>query len=96
MKRVLGLAVVLLVGACGGGGPGSAELKRACIDSGAFTMDQDPGTVCSCVINGLKKSGADMNYIMNHWERQSGRSFGKSLLPASAPPSIKQSCRAYG
>ena len=99
MKRrnvVLAMSVLILA-SCGQGigGPSDAELKRACIDTESFIGPEPPSQVCDCMVAEIKSRKLDKAYIMEHWEAQAQRRFGKSILPASVDPDVKRKCGGY-
>ena len=94
-------ACILGLTACGSGdagskkGPSNATLKRACIDSGAFTMADDKQQICDCMLREIKTRKADASYILEHWQAQKNRTFGKSILPSSVDSGIQARCGGY-
>jgi hypothetical protein len=83
----------LILAACGSSGPSDQTMKRACIDSGAFTMAQDKARICDCIVKQISADDAD--YVLQHWYAQANKNFGKSILPSSMQ-SIKERCGSYG
>ena len=95
--RAFSLFGAVLLVACGcNGGPSDSELKRACVDSGAFTMADNKSNICDCMVRQIKSREIDQEYILRHWEDQKSKTFNKSILPDSVDSRLQQMCGGYG
>lgn len=96
-RQLISLALATALAACGSGSesPSQSELKRACIDSGAFTMADNKNQICDCMVRQIRSADADASYALEHWRAQKDKNFGKSILPSSMQ-GIKQRCGGYG